>query len=290
MPLAFPAVTLPALSKAARSAASEFAVVWGRGMLVDLDVHRLLPLLHRDGDDLVREAPALHGDARLALRLRGERVLVGAAHLEVRGHVLGGDPHVAVVEGAPEPVADHHVDELPVAEAVAVAPVLEQVGRPAHVLHAAGDDHLGVAEPDRLGGEGDGLQPRAAHLVHGHRRDPGRQARAHRRLPGRVLPEAGLEDVPHQDLLDRLRVDAGAADRLLDGDAPECGRGQVDEDTAHGADGGAHRTDDDRVFHGSLTPELGWPTHCSAGIAPGDVSRRAAGRTRTCSARRRPRR
>ena len=74
-----------------------------------------------------------------------------------------------------------------------------------------------------------------------------RQARAERGLPRRVLAEPRRQHVAHQHLVDA--VDAGAAQRLLRGDRAQLWRWDVDECTAHGADGGAHSADDDRVLH-----------------------------------------
>ncbi len=247
MPLALPAVTLPSLSKAGRRPDERLGGGARPGMLVDLDRHCLLALLDGHADDLVAEPPGGDRGLGLLLRRRREGVLVLAADLVLVGDVLGGGAHVAVLERAPEAVADHLVDELAVTEPVAVAGVLDQVRRARHVLHAAREDHLAVAEPDRLGGERDRLQPRAAHLVDGHRRRALGQARAEGCLARRVLAEARRQHVAHQHLVDA--VDAGAAQRLLRRDRAELRRRDVDECTAHGADGGAHSADDDRVLH-----------------------------------------
>ena len=96
----------------------------------------------------------------------------------------------------------------------------EQVRRPAHALHAAGRDQFGVAGPDRLGGEHDRLQPGAAHLVDRERRDRVRQPGQEGRLPGRVLPEAGLQDVAEDDFVDLLRRRLGPLQRRLERDRP----------------------------------------------------------------------
>ena len=159
MPLALPAVTLPSLSKAGRSPDSDFGRGPGARMLVGVDGHRLLARLDRDATISSRKRPAAIGRLSLLLRGRGERILVRAAHLVLVGDVLGGGAHVAVLEGAPEAVADHLVDELAVTEPVAVARVLDEVRRARHVLHATGEDHLAVAGADRLRGKRDRLQP-----------------------------------------------------------------------------------------------------------------------------------
>ena len=97
------------------------------------------------------------------------------AHLELSSDVLRSAAHVAVVERAPEAVADHLVDKLPVAEAVSVPAVLHEVRRARHVLHAAGDKAFRVARADRLRCKRHRLESAAAHLVDGggrHARRP----------------------------------------------------------------------------------------------------------------------
>ena len=84
------------------------------------------------------------------MALDGIAVLAFAIDVVVARDDLAGVPHVALLEGAPQAVVDHRVDDLAVAHAQAFARAIEQVGAVAHRLHAAGDDHLGVADADRL--------------------------------------------------------------------------------------------------------------------------------------------
>ena len=60
-------------------------------------------------------------------------------------------------------------------------------------------------------------------------------------------PRPGLEHVAHEHLVDG--IDARAAQRLLDGDRSESGRGHFGEHAAEGADRRPHGADDDRFFH-----------------------------------------
>ena len=53
------------------------------------------------------------------------------------------------------------------------------------------------------------------------------QAAVERRLPRRVLPFAGGDDVAHDAFVDDRRVDPGAADRLAYGQGAELGSGEV---------------------------------------------------------------
>ena len=68
--------------------------------------------------------------------------------------------------------------------------------RPAHALHAAGQDQVGIAGPNRLGREHDRLEPGAAHLVDGVGRDGLGQPGVEGRLPGRVLADPACSTCP----------------------------------------------------------------------------------------------
>ena len=106
--------------------------------------------LDGEGDDLVLEAAGVLRRLGLVLAGHGELVLLLAADLPLLGDVLGGLAHVVAVEGVPEAVLDHRVDELHVAHLVALPQVLA-VGRHRHVLLPARGDDRRVAELDVLG-------------------------------------------------------------------------------------------------------------------------------------------
>ena len=109
-----------------------------------------------------------------------------AGDLPFLGDVLGGGAHVVAVEGVPQPVVDHGVDQLGVAHLGAVAQ-MHAVRRLAHALLAAGDDDVGVASPDRLKAERHRAQAGAAELVDADRRSFHGNAGVDRGLAGRVL-------------------------------------------------------------------------------------------------------
>ncbi len=77
--------------------------------------------LDGDRDDLVLELAGLLRGFGLVLRGDRELVLLGAGNLILPGDVLGGVAHVVAVEGVPQPVLDHGVDELKVAHLDAAA-------------------------------------------------------------------------------------------------------------------------------------------------------------------------
>jgi hypothetical protein len=144
--------------------------------------------------------PAL-GARRLGLVLRGagEGVLLVAGDLILLGEILGGDAHVIAVEDVGQAVLDHRVDQLDVAHLGAAAKILG-VGGKAHALLAAGDDDGGVAGLDRLGGERDGAQARAADLVDAPGRDLLGHAGRHRRLARRILALGGGQHLAEDHL------------------------------------------------------------------------------------------
>ena len=91
---------------------------------------------------------------------------------------------------------------------------LQQIGAIGHGLHAAGDDDFGFAELHGLRGESHGFQSRAADFVDGHGGDAGIESAAQRGLTRGILAEAGLDDVAHDDFVDRMRVRCRRGGRL----------------------------------------------------------------------------
>jgi hypothetical protein len=110
--------------------------------------------------------------------------------------------HVDVAERAPEPVLDHAVHELLVAELHAVPHAIEIVRRVRHRFLPTCDDDLTIPRLDRLRGKHDGFQPRAADFIDRERGDAGGNSRLERRLPRGGLAHAALDDVAEDDLLD----------------------------------------------------------------------------------------
>jgi hypothetical protein len=222
----------------------------GPDVLVGIDHHVALAGRDRDRHDLVLEAAGLLGRLGLVLGGHREAVLLLPGDLPFLGDVLGGRAHVVAVEGVPQAVLDHRVDELHVAHLGAAAH-MGRVGGERHRFLAARHDDAGIAVGDLLHRDRDGAQPRAADLVEA----PGglvvRDPRVDRRLPGRVLPLRGGEDLAEDDLVHLGGVDLGALERRLDGDRAEIVGGGVGEAAVERADGGAGRADDDDVIHSS---------------------------------------
>src|SRR6516162_4260531 len=202
--------------------------------------------LHRN--DLVLEPAGLLRRFGLGLRRGGEGVLLVARDLPALGDVLGGVAHVIAVEGIPQPVAYHRVDELGIAHLDAVAQV-DAVRRLAHALLSAGDDDLRIAVADRLIAEGHGAQARAAELV-----DPigchlVGDAGGDCGLAGRVLALTGSEDLAHDYLGNLFRPDLGATQRLDDCDLAELVRRQAAEPAVEGPNRGARSARNHDIGH-----------------------------------------
>ena len=197
----------------------------GVGARTFIRVDHGVALLAGDGhrDDLVLELARLLGCHRLHVRQRGELVLLRAGDLRLLRRILGVAAHVDVARRAPEPIADHAVHHLLIAELHAVAHAVDVVRRVGHRLHPAGDDDFGVARLDGLGREHHGLEPGAADLVDGHGADTRGNARLEHRLPRRRLPHAALHDIAHDDFFHVGHGDTGALKRGADRRGAELG-------------------------------------------------------------------
>ena len=214
--------------------------------LVGVDDDRVaLPLGDGHGHDLLGELPVLDGGRRPFVGQGGELVLPLAGDTVGAVVPLGAEAHGAVVEGAEQPVVHHRVDQGAVAEPVAGAGAGEQVGRLGHRLHAAGHHDVGVAGVDEEVGQVDGVEARQADLVDGGGRHGDRDAGLGRGLAGGDLAGPGLDDLPHEDVVDALGCDPGALEGAGDGEAAEVHGGEAGQRTRQLADGGAGTCDDD---------------------------------------------
>ena len=136
-----------------------------------------------------------------------ELVLLLAGDAELAPAVLGGLAHGQVIEGIGQGVQGHRVEDLEGPVFVTGPGVRQQVRGPGHGLHPAGHDHVVLAEPDRLGGQRNGVQAGQADLVDRQRRDRHRYAGRDRRLPRGDLARAGLQHLAHDDVVDLIGPD-----------------------------------------------------------------------------------
>jgi hypothetical protein len=140
---------------------------------------------------------------------------------------------------------NHGVLELAGTHAVAETRFFQVVGRHAHVFHAAGHHHIGIAGLDRLGRQHDGLQGGTTHLVDGNAfRFPG-HAGLDRRLLGRVLAIAAGQYLAHDDFVDFAFFDAGPFDRFLDHNGAQVRGANAGQRSVETPQRCSHRTDDD---------------------------------------------
>ena len=126
---------------------------------------------------------------------------------------------------------DHQrVFEIPLTQPESRARASHDVGGLGHVLHAAGDRQVRLAEPNHLRRRHDRLDSRTADPVDGERGRLYRDAGLERDVAGPVDRVARrLERVAHHDVIDNLRLDACPLHRGAGGEAAQLeGRGVLE--------------------------------------------------------------
>ena len=131
--------------------------------------HVTLLALEDDRHDLVLEVAGFGGTLGAVVAFDGERILHLARDAVFGRHVLRRHAHVDGVERVVQRT-DHHVDHLAVTHAGTPARAQAGIGTTAHVLGAAANGNVGVAQQNRLAGRNDGLQAGAAQTVDVERR------------------------------------------------------------------------------------------------------------------------
>mmetsp|Transcript_22059 Transcript_22059/g.43386 ORF Transcript_22059/g.43386 Transcript_22059/m.43386 type:complete len:433 (-) Transcript_22059:141-1439(-) len=221
--------------------------------LILVEDHRVSAALgNADRHDLLLEEAGSLGLLGAVLASGGEGVLVLTGDAVLLRDVLGGDAHVVIVHGAGETISDHGVLKRPGAHTLAVAAVGENVRALAHVLHTTGNNDISKAELHRLGGKHDGLETTATDLVDGHRGHGDTETGGESGLASRVLANAGLENVAHDDLVHSRAVDLGAGKSLADHGGTKSGGTDTAEGTAEVANGGTACRHDDCFLAGHL--------------------------------------
>ncbi|MNH17254.1 hypothetical protein D3C79_769210 [compost metagenome] len=174
---------------------------------------------------------------------------------------------MVVVEGIPQAVGDHAVDQLAMAHALAGTGRRHHVGGKAHVLLAAGDDYLGVTAADGLSGQVQCLQARTADLVQGHCRHAEGQAGLDRGLACRVLPGTGGKHLAEDDFVDLRRGQPGLFQQALDHGGTQVYCRHSGQGALEAADGGTGCGDDHHVVHVVVLRAMGVVPPASAGLA-----------------------
>lgn len=134
------------------------------------------------------------------------------------------------------------------------AKYLRSVG---HGFHASGNHDAALAEHNVLSSKRNSLHTGSADLVDGGSLGGVGAARLESDLTSRRLADVTLENVAHVDLLDLVRLEAGALDRSLHGHNTQLRSGSLLENTierANGGSGGGKDKDvvDLRLFQSSL--------------------------------------
>ena len=135
-----------------------------------------------------------------------------------------------------EAVHQHRIEDVPVTHAITPTSGAHEIGRPIHVLHAAGDCAIDKAKHDLLRRARNRLSARAAHAIDRHRRNIDRHAAVDGRLPCRVHFVAGLDHIAHDDGIDFARWQFRTIERRTDDHGTEIGRRHILERAAVRAD------------------------------------------------------
>ena len=157
---------------------------------------------------------------------------------------------MVVIEGIPQAVLDHGVDELLVAHASAPALIEGSEGSGAHVLGAAADDDVSVAGEDGTAGLDDGLHAGTADHADGVGGNGVGKTCAHADLAGDILAETGGQDAAEHHFINVLGSDVRALEGFLDNDGAQLGGGGILQGTAKGADRGTAAIHNIEFFHG----------------------------------------
>ncbi len=190
--------------------------------------------------DLGGELAARLGGERLAVTRQREGVLLLARHLPPRGDPFRGQPHA---------VGDAEV--LVLGEHLGVEREPAEHRDHAHALGAGGDDDVGLAGADAVGGDRDRVQPGGAEAIDRHPRhavrQPGEQQTDARDVHALFVLGHGAAD---DHVLDALRLDLRYLhqDTLQDVRQQRVGAGMPERAPRGLADRCARRGDDVRIL------------------------------------------
>ena len=161
--------------------------------------------------------PAFFAASALFWECDRKLVLLGARDLIFPGDILGGGAHVIAVEGIPQAVADHGVDELQIAHLLTGAQI-RGMGGEAHGFLTARHHDAAVALRDRLGAQRHGAKARAADHVDAPGGAVDGNAGGDGCLARGVLSLRRGQHLAENDFGDLLTRDLGALQGRLDGD------------------------------------------------------------------------
>ncbi len=224
-----------------------------------------------DRDELIVETAGLDGSHGALLALERERVLALAGDAPALGHVLGGLAHRVRVVAAGEfrvgeAPAEGRIGHLARAAIVGGFGLELDVRRAGHRFDAAADEHVTVADRDRVRRRVDRLEPGAAQPIDGQATDLDREVGQQQRHPRDVaVVLAGLVRAAEDHVLDEGRVEAGAIHHGTQHGGGEIVGPDARQGAAVAADRRPDRLDDPGFANGALRVS----GHGADGSAPG---------------------
>ena len=186
----------------------------------------------------------------------GQRIVIlnGAGELECFGAIFGKGAHQAsFVIGVFEPVQEHVVDHLSMAQTGTAAHFGQDVGGICHAFHAARDHDTGLAQRDLVKGDHRGLHTGTAHFIEGRGRDRFAQTGLETRLTCGCLALACRQDAAHQHLVHSFR--SGTFHGSLDRMTAKIGRGHIRENALKPTHRRARSTCDYNFLHFWFPPK-----------------------------------
>ena len=176
-----------------------------------------------------------------------------AGHVELGGDVFRRDSHVVVVEGAPQTILDHRVNDFAVAHPVTPASLaVQNIRCLTHAFGSTGNDDFGIIGHNRLHGEVDGFQAGAANLIYSKRRNYIRNAGLDCALPCNILSQSRLQNIAENNLIHLVRLNLGSFYCFGDGHRTQVGRRKRCQSPVKGTDWSPNRTDNNYFFHDTI--------------------------------------
>ena len=180
----------------------------------------------------------LTGQSQCVLHVAGDAVGFG--------HVFCRDAHVILVIHIPQAINDHAVDHFPIAHALTIARVVQNMGRGTHVFLATGDDDFAVAPGHGLSGQHDRFETRPTHRIDGQCRYLLWDTCLHQGLASWVLPGTRSQHLAHDDLTHQRWIQTRTGQHFTNHQAAQLGGaefGQTAPKFANARPGGRNNHD-----------------------------------------------
>src|SRR5690242_14840367 len=136
---------------------------------------------------------------------------------------LRSHTHVKVFVNIPKSIVNHGIKDFAIADAITGSCAWKQIWTIGHRFHSTGNHGAAFAEHDALRRQRDGLESRAADFVNGHGGGARSDAASYSGLPRRILAQACLYHVAHDDFVYRVRLNPRAVCDFGDHSRPKLG-------------------------------------------------------------------